>query len=90
MGKTFKNIHACAVGRFPVNGDKIPQWIRAHGGTFSKGVTEDVTHLITTKDTFEKNVEAGINSLLPPRLPILLRVPMEQFKKPSFWKQSRL
>ncbi|GFF51874.1 hypothetical protein IFM61606_05973 [Aspergillus udagawae] len=58
MGKTFKNIHACAVGRFPVNGDKIPQWIRAHGGTFSKGVTEDVTHLITTKDTFEKNVEA--------------------------------
>ncbi|GIK04583.1 hypothetical protein Aspvir_008666 [Aspergillus viridinutans] len=59
MGKTFKNIHACAIGRFPVNGDKIPQWIRAHGGTFSKDVTEDVTHLITTKDTFEKNVEAA-------------------------------
>ncbi|GFF26467.1 hypothetical protein IFM58399_01427 [Aspergillus lentulus] len=58
MGKTFKNIHACAIGRLPVNGDKIPQWIRAHGGTFSKDVTEDVTHLITTKETFEKNVEA--------------------------------
>ncbi|RLL96620.1 hypothetical protein CFD26_106165 [Aspergillus turcosus] len=58
MGKTFKNIHACAIGRFPVNGDKIAQWIRAHGGTFSKDVTEGVTHLITTKETFEKNVEA--------------------------------
>ncbi|KAF7164674.1 hypothetical protein CNMCM5623_009087 [Aspergillus felis] len=58
MGKTFKHIHACAIGKFPVNGDKIPQWIRAHGGAFSKEVTEDVTHLITTKDTFEKNVEA--------------------------------
>ncbi|PKX94057.1 BRCT domain protein [Aspergillus novofumigatus IBT 16806] len=58
MGKTFKNIHACAIGRFPVNGDKIQQWIRAHGGTFSKDVTEDVTHLITTTETFEKNVEA--------------------------------
>lgn len=58
MGKTFKNIHACAIGRFPVNGDKIPQWILAHGGTFSKDVTEDVTHLITTRETFAKNVEA--------------------------------
>ncbi|RHZ48268.1 BRCT domain protein [Aspergillus thermomutatus] len=58
MGKTFQKIHACAIGRFSVNGDKIPQWIRAHGGTFSKDVTENVTHLITTKETFEKNVEA--------------------------------
>ncbi|KAF7125549.1 hypothetical protein CNMCM5793_001809 [Aspergillus hiratsukae] len=58
MGKTFKNIHACAIGRCPVNADKIAQWIRAHGGTFSKDVTDGVTHLITTKETFEKNVEA--------------------------------
>ncbi|KAG2009159.1 hypothetical protein GB937_007935 [Aspergillus fischeri] len=65
MGKTFKNIHACAIGRFPVNGDKIPQWILAHGGTFSKDVTEDITHLITTRETFEKNVEAGMAPTIP-------------------------
>lgn len=65
MGKTFKNIHACAIGRFPVNGDKIPQWILAHGGTFSKDVTEDVTHLITTRETFAKNVEAGMAPIIP-------------------------
>ncbi|EAW22555.1 BRCT domain protein [Aspergillus fischeri NRRL 181] len=65
MGKTFKNIHACAIGRFPVNGDKVPQWILAHGGTFSKDVTEDITHLITTRETFEKNVEAGMAPTIP-------------------------
>ncbi|EAW07525.1 BRCT domain protein [Aspergillus clavatus NRRL 1] len=57
MGKTLQKIHGCAAGKFGKDGDKIPQWIRANGGTFSKDVTDRVTHLVTTKEAFEKNVE---------------------------------
>ncbi|GLA58144.1 hypothetical protein AtubIFM54640_007290 [Aspergillus tubingensis] len=59
MGKTFKNIHAASFGKFDGNSDKIPQWIRANGGQYSKDISTDITHLITTKEAFKDNVEAG-------------------------------
>lgn len=66
MGKTFKHINACSAGNFGDNGDKIPQWIKANGGTYSKEITKDVTHLITTEAAFKKNVEVGkLPTLLP-------------------------
>ncbi|PWY94837.1 hypothetical protein BO94DRAFT_572371 [Aspergillus sclerotioniger CBS 115572] len=58
MGKTFKNIHASSTGKFDGNSDKIPQWIRANGGQYSKEVSEEITHLIATKEAFKDNVEA--------------------------------
>ncbi|RMJ26379.1 brct domain protein [Aspergillus sp. HF37] len=58
MGKTFQKIHGCSVGSFEGNGDKIHQWIRANGGSYSKDVSSEVTHLIVTKEAYKKNVGA--------------------------------
>ncbi|PWY81216.1 BRCT domain protein [Aspergillus eucalypticola CBS 122712] len=58
MGKTFKNIHASSFGKFDGISDKIPQWIRANGGQYSKDISKNITHLITTKEAFKDNVEA--------------------------------
>ncbi|BCR97159.1 BRCT domain protein [Aspergillus luchuensis] len=59
MGKTFKNIHASSFGKFDGLSDKIPQWIRANGGQYSKDISKNLTHMITTKEAFKDNVEAG-------------------------------
>ncbi|OJI91039.1 hypothetical protein ASPTUDRAFT_26514 [Aspergillus tubingensis CBS 134.48] len=58
MGKTFKNIHASSFGKFDGISEKIPQWIRANGGQYSKDISTDITHLIITKEAFKDNVEA--------------------------------
>ncbi|KAL1969433.1 hypothetical protein VTN77DRAFT_8871 [Rasamsonia byssochlamydoides] len=58
MGKSFKKIHACAVGSFGDNTEKIPQWIKANGGVYSKEIDDSVTHLIATEAAVKKNVEA--------------------------------
>ncbi|KAJ6091294.1 hypothetical protein N7467_003263 [Penicillium canescens] len=58
MGKTFARIHAAITGKFEGGiGEKIPQWIRANGGEFSRDVNPRVTHLITTEEAFKQNVE---------------------------------
>ncbi|SPB52565.1 unnamed protein product [Aspergillus niger] len=59
MGKTFKSIYASSFGKFDGNSDKIPQWIRANGGQYSKDISKEITHLITTKEAFKDNAEAG-------------------------------
>ncbi|OJJ49922.1 hypothetical protein ASPZODRAFT_22632 [Penicilliopsis zonata CBS 506.65] len=58
MGKPFSQITASSVGSFGDNGDKIPQWIRANGGFYSRDISEGTTHLIATKEAFKRNVEA--------------------------------
>ncbi|EHA18165.1 hypothetical protein ASPNIDRAFT_125153 [Aspergillus niger ATCC 1015] len=58
MGKTFKSIYASSFGKFDGNSDKIPQWIRANGGQYSKDISKEITHLITTKEAFKDNAEA--------------------------------
>ncbi|KAJ5188284.1 hypothetical protein N7472_007298 [Penicillium cf. griseofulvum] len=56
MGKPFQRIHASIVGKFEDGvGEKIPQWIRANGGQFSRDVNPQVTHLIATKEAFKNN-----------------------------------
>lgn len=61
MAKPFKKIHACIVGKFENGiGEKIPQWIRANGGQFSRDVDARVTHLIATKEAFKQNAVLGI------------------------------
>ncbi|PYH98586.1 hypothetical protein BO71DRAFT_426032 [Aspergillus ellipticus CBS 707.79] len=57
MGKTFKNIYACSVGKFDGNADKIPQWVRANGGRYSKDISEEITHLIASKEAYKGDVE---------------------------------
>lgn len=64
MKDPFKKVHLCSVGHFGGNGDKIPQWVRANGGQYSKNISQDVTHLVATKEAFKKNVDAGIASNL--------------------------
>ncbi|RAH40989.1 BRCT domain protein [Aspergillus brunneoviolaceus CBS 621.78] len=56
MGKTFHKIHASSAGKFPKDGDKIPQWIRANGGEYHSTITPQVTHLITTLEAYKKNI----------------------------------
>ncbi|KAG0154841.1 hypothetical protein PDIDSM_412 [Penicillium digitatum] len=56
MGKSFQRVHASAVGNFEDGvGEKIPQWIRANGGQFSRDVNPRVTHLIATKEAFKNH-----------------------------------
>ncbi|KAJ9488190.1 hypothetical protein VN97_g5109 [Penicillium thymicola] len=44
------------VGKFEDGvGEKIPQWIRANGGQFSRDVNSRTTHLIATKEAFKSN-----------------------------------
>ncbi|KAJ5301363.1 hypothetical protein PENANT_c023G04818 [Penicillium antarcticum] len=63
MGKTFANIHASMTGKFEGGvGEKIPQWIRANGGVFSRDVNPRVTHLITTEEAFKQNVDSVDNA----------------------------
>jgi hypothetical protein len=60
MGKTFEHINAAMVGNFERGiGEKIPQWLKANGGTFSRDINPSVTHLITTEEAFTQNGEPG-------------------------------
>jgi hypothetical protein len=48
-------------GKFPDGiSDKIPQWVRANGGQFSRDVNARVTHLITTEKAWAENVPLGM------------------------------
>ncbi|KAJ9294333.1 hypothetical protein DTO271G3_6908 [Paecilomyces variotii] len=58
MGKSFQKVNACCAGNFGENSEKIPQWLRANGGVYSKDINPDITHLITTESAFKRNVEA--------------------------------
>lgn len=60
MGKSFQKVNACCAGNFGENSEKIPQWLRANGGTYSKDMNSDITHLITTESAFKRNVEPGM------------------------------
>ncbi|CAG8205493.1 unnamed protein product [Penicillium salamii] len=57
MGRTFQKIHCAMVGRFKEGiKEKIPQWIRANGGQFSRDINPMVTHLIATEEAYKDNV----------------------------------
>ncbi|KAL4879418.1 hypothetical protein BJY04DRAFT_95708 [Aspergillus karnatakaensis] len=62
MGKTFQRIHASSVGNFDRNTNKIPGWITANGGIYTKEVTNGVTHLIASRDAFVSNDPAVIEA----------------------------
>lgn len=59
MGKGFKDVHVSFIGGHE-NSDKIPQWVKAHGGTFSREMNDNVTHLIASESAVKKNVYAGM------------------------------
>jgi hypothetical protein len=49
------------VGKFDDGvGEKIPQWIKANGGQFSRDVNPRVTHLIATKQAYKDNGPLGM------------------------------
>ncbi|KAE8380533.1 hypothetical protein BDV26DRAFT_290284 [Aspergillus bertholletiae] len=58
MGKSFAKVHLCTAGRLGVSGNKILQWVQANGGKYSREVTSNLTHLITTKDAYMNNITA--------------------------------
>jgi hypothetical protein len=59
MGKSFKKIRLCSAGNFGDSTEKIPQWVKANGGTYSKDVDSSITHLVVTEAAFKKNIEIG-------------------------------
>ena len=60
MGKTFRKVTLSLAGNFNAKEEKVKQWVEANGGTFSKHVNSDVTHLVATKAAFSKPDAAGI------------------------------
>ncbi|KAH8698493.1 BRCT domain protein [Talaromyces proteolyticus] len=57
MGKGFKDVNIAFAGTHE-HSEKIPQWVKANGGIYSRDVTELVTHLVATEAAFTKNVQA--------------------------------
>ncbi|QGA15265.1 hypothetical protein EYB26_002922 [Talaromyces marneffei] len=55
MGNGFKKVKASFVGSHK-DSNKIPQWLKAHGGEFSREIDHSVTHLIATESAMENNV----------------------------------
>lgn len=62
MGKPFERVHACVAGKVDQT-NKIPEWLRANGGTYSKAVTKGVTHLIATEEAYQKDDKKGTLAL---------------------------
>lgn len=63
MGRTFQRVHCALVGKFDDGiKEKIPQWIRANGGQFSRAVNSNVTHLIATEQAYKDNGSLGMSS----------------------------
>ncbi|EZF27283.1 hypothetical protein H112_00707 [Trichophyton rubrum D6] len=58
MGRTFKNITVSVTGEFGPIADKFKKWVEANGGSFSKEVNSEVTHLLSTKRAFKANNNA--------------------------------
>jgi hypothetical protein len=61
MGNGFKKVKASFVGSHK-NSDKIPQWLKANGGEYSRDIDDSVTHLIATESVIEDSV-AGTGSI---------------------------
>lgn len=59
MPNTFSKVNVSTVGKFD-DATKIPEWIRHHGGTFSRKVDSHTTHLVATEESYKNNVEAGM------------------------------
>ena len=66
MGKSFKRITVCTVGKFGDNTDKIPLWMNANGGTYSKILDDSVTHLVVTEEAYKVNSGIGMFTIIYP------------------------
>jgi hypothetical protein len=66
MGKSFKHITVCTVGKFGDNTDKIPLWMNANGGTYSRVLDDSVTHLVVTEDAYKVNSGIGTFVIIYP------------------------
>lgn len=63
MPNTFSKVNVSIVGKFD-DAIKFPEWVRYHGGTFSRKVDSNTTHLIATEESYKKNAEAGMTHSL--------------------------
>jgi hypothetical protein len=61
MGNGFKKVKVSFVGLHK-DSDKIPRWLKAHGGEYSREIDDSVTHLIATESAMENNA-AGTNPI---------------------------
>ena len=59
MGNTFKTVYLCVAVDSQNEAENLKRWVEANGGKHSKEVTEDVTHLITTKEAVKKGNPQG-------------------------------
>lgn len=65
MGKTFRNIHLASTNDFePAKNDKIKGWVEHNGGTFTKEITQDVTHLVASTKAWKRYHPLGKIHLL--------------------------
>lgn len=62
MGQTFRNITVASTSDFGDKTDKIKNWVEHAGGTFSKDVTLDVTHLVASKKAWKRYHPLGKSS----------------------------
>ena len=61
MSKTFKNVVLCHTNDFPDDqNNKIKGWVEGNGGKFSKDVTTEVTHLVTSMRAWKRYHPLGM------------------------------
>lgn len=63
MRNTFSKVSVSTVGKFD-DAIKFPEWVRSHGGSFSRKVNSDTTHLIATEESYKNDAEAGMTNAL--------------------------
>ncbi|OKL64552.1 hypothetical protein UA08_00838 [Talaromyces atroroseus] len=58
MAKGFNGVNVSFVGTHE-HSDKMPRWLKANGGIYSRNIDESVTHLIATESAVKANVDAA-------------------------------
>lgn len=84
MGKTFNKIVACSTGDHPGSqNEHIKKWVENNGGRFTKELDDEVTHLICSKQAWQRYHEIGefVMSHFPAELLMIYRHPVKQARR---------
>lgn len=59
VGKSFRKINLAHTDDFAQKNDKIRLWVINNGGTFSKELNNEVTHLVCSKKAWKAYPDVG-------------------------------
>lgn len=54
MPRTFARVHVCSTNDHPSDNDKVKTWIENAGGTYTTQLTSQTTHLLCSKNAWNR------------------------------------